>query len=243
MFPAAFEYVRARSSEEALAALAAHGADARILAGGQSLIPAMRYRLARPAVLVDINPIAELAYIKESGGMLAIGALTRDFALEQSALIASNYLLMDDVSAVVADPVVRQMGTVVGSLCHNDPAGDWRRRRARLACPDRRARRERRALVAIDDFLVDSYTTSLADGEMAVEVRFPTPDARTSGAYFKSRAQGRRLRNRVGRRRARARGRRHHRECGRGIGAAWPAGRARWRGRETSRRAPSRAGS
>lgn len=185
MFPAAFEYVRARSSEEALAALAAHGADARILAGGQSLIPAMRYRLARPAVLVDINPIAELAYIKESGGMLAIGALTRDFALEQSALIASNYLLMDDVSAVVADPVVRQMGTVVGSLCHNDPAGDWgvAALASRAQIVVRGAKGER--VVAIDDYLVDSYTTSLADGEMAVEVRFPTPPARASGAYFK----------------------------------------------------------
>ena len=175
--------IRAGSySEEALAALAAHGADARILAGGQSLIPAMRYRLARPAVLVDINPIDELAYIKESGGMLTIGALTRDFALEQSALIASNYPLLDDVSAVVADPVVRQMGTVVGSLCHNDPAGDWGvaalASRAQIVVRGPKGER----VVAIDDFLVDSYTTSLADGEMAIEVRFPTPAGASLGA-------------------------------------------------------------
>ncbi len=185
MFPAAFEYVRARSPQEALAALAQHGADARVLAGGQSLIPAMRYRLARPAVLVDINPIEELAYIKEANGTLAIGARTRDFALERSPLIASNYHLLGDVAAVVADPVVRQMGTVVGSLCHNDPAGDWgvAALAARAQLVVRGPKGER--IVAIDDYLVDSYTTSLADGEMAIEVRFPTPAARTSGAYFK----------------------------------------------------------
>ena len=185
MFPAAFEYVRAGSAEEALAALAQHGADARVLAGGQSLIPAMRYRLARPAVLVDINPIKELAYIKEANGALAIGALTRDFALEQSALIASNYTLLSDVSAVVADPVVRQMGTVVGSLCHNDPAGDWgvAALAARAQIVVRGPKGDR--VVSIDDYLVDSYTTALADGEMAIEVRFPTPPARSSGAYFK----------------------------------------------------------
>jgi carbon-monoxide dehydrogenase medium subunit len=185
VFPAAFEYVRASSADEALAALAQHGADARVLAGGQSLIPAMRYRLARPAVLVDINPIKELAYIKESNGFLAIGALTRDFALEQSALIAKSYNLMSDVSAVVADPVVRQMGTVVGSLCHNDPAGDWgvAALAARAQILVRGPKGDR--VVSIDDYLVDSYTTALADGEMAIEVRFPTPPARSSAAYFK----------------------------------------------------------
>jgi carbon-monoxide dehydrogenase medium subunit len=185
VFPAAFEYVRARSTEEALAALAEHGADARILAGGQSLIPAMRYRLARPGVLVDINPIEELSYIRETNGALVLGARTRDFALEQSPVVAKGYALLSDVSAVVADPVVRQMGTVVGSLCHNDPAGDWgvAALAARAEVVVRGPKGER--VVAIDDYLVDSYTTSLADGEMAVEVRFPTPGARASGAYFK----------------------------------------------------------
>ena len=118
MFPAAFAYHRAQSIDEALALLAEHGADARVLAGGQSLIPAMRYRLARPAVLVDINRLPDLSFVREQNGMLAVGALARDAALERMPLIGTAYPLLADTSAVVADPVVRQSGTVVGSLCH-----------------------------------------------------------------------------------------------------------------------------
>ncbi|MGA7571458.1 MAG: xanthine dehydrogenase family protein subunit M [Candidatus Aquilonibacter sp.] len=185
MFPAQFDYQRAHSIDEAVSALASHGDDARVLAGGQSLIPAMRYRLARPAVLIDINPIEELAFLRESNGFLCIGAGTRDFALEVSPLIASRYPMIADTSAVVADPVVRQMGTVVGSLCHNDPAGDWPvtslAARAQLVLRSKSGERT----VSIDDFLVDSFTTAVKDGEMATEVRFPTPDDRTRGAYYK----------------------------------------------------------
>ena len=185
MFPASFDYLSARSVDEALAALAEHGTDARILAGGQSLIPAMRFRLARPAVLVDINRIAELAYLREADGALLIGARTRDVAIERSATVAAGYQLISDVAAVVADPVVRQSGTVVGGLCHNDPAGDWGvaalAGRAQIVVRGKAGTRT----VSIDDFLVDSYTTAVADGEMALEVRFPTPGQRTSGSYQK----------------------------------------------------------
>ncbi len=185
MFPAQFDYQRAHSIDEAISALASHGDDARVLAGGQSLIPAMRYRLARPAVLIDINPIEELVFLRESNGFLCVGAGTRDFALEVSPLIASRYPLLADTSALVADPVVRQMGTVVGSLCHNDPAGDWPvtalAARAQLVLRSKSGERT----VSIDDFLVDSFTTAVKDGEMATEVRFPTPDERTRGAYYK----------------------------------------------------------
>ena len=185
MFPAAFEYLPARSTEEALAALQRHGAEARVLAGGQSLIPAMRFRLARPAWLVDINPIKELSYLHEAGGALVIGAGTRDAALETSALIKEGYRLIADVSLVVADPVVRQMGTVVGSLCHNDPAGDWGvaalAGRAQIVVCGKDGKRT----IGIDDFLVDSFTTAVGEGEMALEVHFPTPGPRTSGSYQK----------------------------------------------------------
>lgn len=185
MFPAPFEYHRAQSIDDAIAALAKFGDDARILAGGQSLIPAMRYRLARPAVLVDINAIGDLNYLREQGGYLAIGATARDYALEIAPLVRERYPLLADTSAVVADPVVRQMGTVVGSLCHNDPAGDWPvtalASRAELAVRGSKGVRT----VAIDDFLVDSFTTAVGNGEMAVEVRFPTPGARTSGSFHK----------------------------------------------------------
>ena len=185
MFPAPFEYHPARSLDEALALLAGHGADARVLAGGQSLIPAMRYRLARPAVLVDINPVAALDYVREQDGVLAIGALARDAKLERMPRLTMAYPLLADAAAVVADPVVRQSGTVVGSLCHNDPAGDWAvaalAARAQIVIRGRSGERA----VPIDSFLVDSFTTAVADGELAIEVRFPTPPERTSGAYQK----------------------------------------------------------
>jgi aerobic carbon-monoxide dehydrogenase medium subunit len=185
MFPAPFEYHRATSIDEALTLLAQYGGDARVLAGGQSLIPAMRFRLARPAVLVDINELHELSYMREEDGMLAIGAMTRDAALETSALITSKYPLLADTSALVADPVVRQSGTVVGSLCHNDPAGDWGvtalAGRAQIVIRGATGTRT----VSIDDFLVDSFTTAVGDGELALEVRFPTPPPRTAGSYQK----------------------------------------------------------
>ncbi len=185
MFPASFEYLRAHSVDEALAALLEHGADARILAGGQSLIPAMRFRLARPAVLVDITPIADLGYLHEAGGSLRFGACARDFAVEGSPLVKERYHLIFDAAAVVADPIVRQSGTVVGSLCHNDPAGDWGvvALAARADVVIRGTAGER--VVPIDEFLIDSFTTAVAEGEMAIEARFPTPDARTSGSYQK----------------------------------------------------------
>jgi carbon-monoxide dehydrogenase medium subunit len=184
VFPTAFDYVRAHAVDEALAALATHGADGRVLAGGQSLIPAMRFRLARPAVLVDINPIADLDYLREEDGWLRIGATTRDAALERS-LLRARWPLVSDCAGVVADPVVRHRGTVVGSLCHNDPAGDWPAAalaaRAVLVVQGQNGTRE----VPIDEFIVDSYVTAVGEGEMAIEVRFPAPGPRTAGAYEK----------------------------------------------------------
>jgi carbon-monoxide dehydrogenase medium subunit len=185
VFPTSFEYVQAHSVDEALAALLEHGADARVLAGGQSLIPAMRFRLARPAVLVDITPIPDLAYLREAGGTLHLGAGARDFAVETSPIVKERYHLIGDAAAVVADPIVRQSGTVVGSLCHNDPAGDWGvvalAARAEIVVRGKNGNR----VVPIDEFLIDSFTTAVSDGEIAIEARFPTPGARTSGSYQK----------------------------------------------------------
>jgi aerobic carbon-monoxide dehydrogenase medium subunit len=185
MFPANFEYIRSTSTDEAFAALQQHGFEARVLAGGQSLIPAMRYRLARPAVLVDINPIKELSYLREQNGFLVIGATTRDAALEFDKNILARYSLITAVSKVVADPIVRHMGTVVGSICHNDPSGDWTATalasRATMIVRGANGTRE----ISIDDFLVDSFTTAIEEGEMALEVRIPIPDAQTQGSYQK----------------------------------------------------------
>jgi carbon-monoxide dehydrogenase medium subunit len=185
VIPAAFEYLRASSADEAFAHLQRYGAEARILAGGQSLVPAMRFRLARPAVLVDINPVKELDYIRIDGA-LTIGATARDTAIERATWIREpQWSLLRDVSRVVADPVVRQMATVVGSLCHNDPAGDW----TTVALAGRaevivRGKSGERA-VPIDEFLVDSFTTAVGDGEIALAVRFPLPGERTAGSYQK----------------------------------------------------------
>jgi len=186
VIPAAFEYLRAHSIDETCAYLQQHGAEARVLAGGQSLIPAMRFRLARPAVIVDINPVAELNYIRPDGAVLAIGATARDVEVERAPWIADRrWSLLADVSRVVADPVVRQMGTVVGSLCHNDPAGDWPATalagRASVVVRGKAGTR----IVSIDEFLVDSFTTTVGEGEMAVAVHFPVPDDRTAGSYQK----------------------------------------------------------
>ena len=185
MIPAAFAYFRAHSAEEAAALLAQHGAEARVLAGGQSLVPAMRFRLARPGVLVDINPATDLDYI-HLDGELVIGAIARDAAIERAAWIRDRkWSLLHDASRVVADPVVRQTATVVGSLCHNDPAGDWTTvALAARAGVDVRGTDGIRT-IAMDDFLVDSFTTAVGDGELAVAVRFPVPDDRTAGSYQK----------------------------------------------------------
>lgn len=186
MIPAAFDYIRARTSDEALAHLQRHGADARVLAGGQSLIPAMRFRLARPAFLIDINALADLAGIRVDGAALTMGAIARDSDVERAPWIGERrWSLLHDVSRIVADPVVRQMGTVVGSLCHNDPSGDWPAAalaaRAEVVVRGTAGTRT----VAIDDFLVDSFTTAVAEGEMALAVRFAVPDDRTAGSYQK----------------------------------------------------------
>jgi aerobic carbon-monoxide dehydrogenase medium subunit len=186
VIPAAFDYIRARSVDDALAQLQRAGGDARVLAGGQSLIPAMRFRLARPAVLVDINALTDLDYLRIDGPTLGIGATARDIAVERAAWIGDRrWSLLADVSRVVADPVVRQMGTVVGSLCHNDPSGDWPAvaLAARAEVVIRGASGER--TVPIDDFLVDSFATAVAEGEMALAVRFPVPDDRAAGSYQK----------------------------------------------------------
>jgi len=186
VIPAAFDYIRANTVDEAFAHLQQHGAEARVLAGGQSLIPAMRFRLARPGVLVDINSLSDLSYLRAGDKVLAIGAIARDRDIERAPWIGDRrWSLIHDASRVVADPVVRQMGTVVGSLCHNDPAGDWTAvalaSRAEVVVRGEAGTRR----VKIDDFLVDSFTTAVAEGEMALAVEFPVPDDRTAGSYQK----------------------------------------------------------
>ncbi len=124
MIPGEFDYLAPNTIDEAIAALAEHGDDAKILAGGQSLIPAMRFRLASPATLIDINGLSMLEYVREENGHLAIGALTRESAIEDSTMIADHYPLLFDAARVIADPLVRNRATVGGNLAHADPANN-----------------------------------------------------------------------------------------------------------------------
>src|SRR5262245_51120640 len=124
MIPGDFDYYAPTTVEEAVQLLAEHGADAKLLAGGQSLIPAMRFRLSVPAVLIDLNSVQGLSYLREDNGHFAIGAMTREAFLEESALVQSNYHTLADVAKVIADPIVRNMATVGGNIAHADPAND-----------------------------------------------------------------------------------------------------------------------
>ncbi len=179
MKPAPFEYHAPSSASHALELLARHGADARILAGGQSLVPLLNFRLSAPAVIVDLNRTADLAYIKEEGGSLRIGAMTRQRAIEFSALVRSRLPLLAEATRWVGHLPTRTRGTIGGSLAHSDPAAEYP---AVVAALDgeiaiRNSGGER--VVRAADFFVGFMSTALRPGEMLTEVRLtpPPPDS------------------------------------------------------------------
>ena len=169
--PAPFEYERATSVEGAIAALERLGSDARIIAGGHSLLPMMKLRLAAPSHLIDINELAELAYIREHDGEIRIGALTRHVDLLKSELLAQHFPIFHDAETVIADPVVRNRGTIGGSLCQADAAEDLSAVCSALKAQVviRGAGGER--VVGMEDFHVGPFTTAVGAGEMLTEVR------------------------------------------------------------------------
>ena len=189
MYPAPFAYARAESLSHALELMGEHGDDARPLAGGMSLLPLLKLRLARPAWLVDIGRLDELAGISDETGVLGIGALTRHVAVASSAAIRDRYAVVHDAISTVGDAQVRNQGTIGGSMAHADPAGNWGPVSlaigARMLC--RRAKGER--WVEAPEFYVDAYTTALAADELLTRVAIPASDG--SGAYLA-------LRRRVG---------------------------------------------
>jgi carbon-monoxide dehydrogenase medium subunit len=169
--PAPFEYERATSVEGAIASLQRLGPEARIIAGGHSLLPMMKLRLANPEHLIDINDLTELSYIREQDGEIRIGALTRHVDLLKSELLAARYPLFRDAEQVIADPVVRNRGTIGGSLCQADAAEDLSAvcTAAKANVVIRGADGER--VVSMDDFHVGPYMTAVGAGEMLTEVR------------------------------------------------------------------------
>jgi len=184
MLPSRFEYHRPGSLEEALQLLAEHGDEAKVLAGGQSLIPVMKLRLAAPAHLIDISRLG-MDSIAEADGHLAIGALTRHRDLERSDLLKARYPVMAAAAPQISDPIVRNLGTIGGSLCHADPAGDWGSVMLALQASVvlRSGRGERELPIA--KFLEDTFTTALEPDEILTEVRVPQPAGSSGGTYLK----------------------------------------------------------
>jgi len=185
MIPAAFEYLRPKTIPEAIGLLQQYGEDAKILSGGQSLIPMMKFRLARPAYLVDINRISGLSYISEEGGYLKIGGLTREADLEASPLIHAKYPILADTSRVIADPQIRNMATVAGNLAHGDPANDHPATMLALRAEVVAVGPQGERAIPIDTFFTSLFTTQLEHGEIVTEIRIPEPPPRSGGAYFK----------------------------------------------------------
>jgi aerobic carbon-monoxide dehydrogenase medium subunit len=190
MIPAAFEYRRASSADEAVDLLAEHGDDAKLLAGGHSLLPLMRLRLAMPAMLVDIGRVGDLSYVRDDGGQVRIGALTRHHDLEHSEVLRSQVPLLVEVASQIGDPQVRHRGTIGGSVAHGDPASDLPAAllalRATLVARGPRGERE----IPVDDFFTGFLETALAPDELLTEIRVPAMDgAGWSFQKFNRRAQ------------------------------------------------------
>ena len=185
MIPPSFEYLRPKTVPEAVAMLQQHGDEAKILSGGQSLIPMMKLRLARPGVLIDINRISGLSYVKEEGGYLKIGVLTREAEMESSPLVRSKYPILLDTAHVIADPQVRNMATVGGNLAHGDPANDHPATMVALGAQVIATGPKGERVIPIEDFFVSLFATALQHEEILTEIRIPVPPARSGVAYFK----------------------------------------------------------
>jgi carbon-monoxide dehydrogenase medium subunit len=185
MIPPSFEYHAPTSLKDATALLARLGSDAKVLSGGQSLIPLMKLRLAAPTHLVDINGIPGLGELREAGGVLRIGGLVREADLEASDVIRQRYPLLHDTSKVVADPIVRNLATVAGNLAHGDPANDHPATMLALGAEVVAVGAAGERRIPIGSFFTGPFTTALRADEIVTEVRVPAPAARTGGAYVK----------------------------------------------------------
>jgi carbon-monoxide dehydrogenase medium subunit len=185
MIPAPFDYHRPGTLDEAIGLLARYGAEAKVLSGGMSLLPTLKLRLGSYAHLVDINRIPGLEYIKEEGGVLRIGAGTRQATLERSELIKSKYPVLGDAVPMIADPLVRNRATIGGNLANGDPANDGPAIAIALGAElVARGKGGERAIPA-NRFYKSLYTTDLKSDEILVEIRIPVPPARSGGAYRK----------------------------------------------------------
>ena len=184
MYPANFDYMRPASVDEAVALLKRHGEDAKVLAGGHSLIPAMKLRLARPSVVIDIGRIATLSYIREAGGAIAVGATTTHTEVETSKLLREKCPLLSETASHIGDVQVRNMGTFGGSLVHADPASDYPAAILALEAEIDLVGPRGKRTVRADQFFVDLMQTTIAADEILTEVRVPMTSR--SVAYIKT---------------------------------------------------------
>jgi aerobic carbon-monoxide dehydrogenase medium subunit len=185
MFPAAFAYRSPESIDEALGLLAENGDDAKVMAGGQSLIPLLKLRLAVPGLVVDIGRVPGLTGIEASDGGLKIGARARHADIERAGALRDQFPILLDAAPLISDPLIRNAGTVGGSLCHADPSGDWG---AVMLALDAelvvRSSKGERTIPAAG-FFDGPFTTTLQPDELLTEIRIPAPAGRSSGTYLK----------------------------------------------------------
>jgi aerobic carbon-monoxide dehydrogenase medium subunit len=184
MYPRAFHYHRAGSLQEAATMLAQLGDEAKLLAGGQSLIPLMKLRFANPRHLVDLNFVPGTAYVQEENGSVRFGALTRHAAIENSAAVAARFPILQDCAAGIADVQIRNRGTIGGSLAEADPSGDWAAvlltQQTDLRCLSPRGERT----IPLVEFITDAYTTVLAHDELVREITVKAHEKGSGGAYL-----------------------------------------------------------
>lgn len=185
MIPAPFAYHAPTTLPNALSLLSQFGEEAKILSGGQSLLPLLKLRLAQPAHLIDIGRIPGLDYIAEEGGFLRIGALVREAELESSPLISSKYPILVDTAKVIADPLVRNLATVAGNLAHGDPANDHPATMLALGAEVVITGPKGSRTLPVTEFFTGIFSTVLEPTEVLTEVRIPTPPAGSGGAYVK----------------------------------------------------------
>ena len=185
MIPPPFDYHAPKTLPDALALLGQFGDEAKVLSGGQSLLPMMKLRFAQPAHLVDIGRIPGLDYIKEEDGVLKIGALAREAGLEASEIVRSKYPILVDTASVIADPLVRNLATVAGNLAHGDPANDHPATMLALGAEVVATGAKGARTIPITQFFTGLFTTALTPSEVLTEIRIPSPPPGSGGAYVK----------------------------------------------------------
>ncbi len=185
MFPAAFDYLAPTTLAEALGVLKERGDDAKVMAGGQSLIPLLKLRFAQPGLVLDIGRLPSMGDLKRRNGHLVIGALTRHVDVERDKELAKTFPILPEAAHWIADPLVRNRGTVAGSVCHADPAGDWGSVMLALGAEIVARSEAGERVIPASGFFVGPYTTALKPDEIVTEIRIPISSRSAGGAYQK----------------------------------------------------------